>query len=104
ERVRARVAAANPRGEPAKQGCAIFEKAGPAPSTAACRALHSPEYPIFKSRTKRTAGAPSQAQRGRQNTLLKIVPFCSKDYDIKYTRFWMSIHIVFSIFASVYPP
>ncbi|EEY55782.1 uncharacterized protein PITG_09765 [Phytophthora infestans T30-4] len=36
-------AAANPRGEPAKQGRAVFAEAGPAPSSPASRALYFPE-------------------------------------------------------------
>ncbi|KAG6945184.1 hypothetical protein JG687_00017437 [Phytophthora cactorum] len=36
-------------GEPAKQGRAVFAEAVPVPSSAASRALHSPEHPIFQS-------------------------------------------------------
>ncbi|KAG6943582.1 hypothetical protein JG688_00017534, partial [Phytophthora aleatoria] len=50
ERVRARVAVANPRGEPAKQGSAVFAKAGTAPSSPASRASHSPVNSICISR------------------------------------------------------
>ncbi|KAG6942627.1 hypothetical protein JG688_00018022, partial [Phytophthora aleatoria] len=44
---RARVAVANPRGVPAKQGRAVFAKAGPAPSFPSSRSLHSPGERIF---------------------------------------------------------
>jgi hypothetical protein len=52
------VAIANPRGEPAKQGRAVFVEAGPATSSSARRAQFWVEPRIFKSRAKRTAGAP----------------------------------------------
>ncbi|KAG6950669.1 hypothetical protein JG687_00014097 [Phytophthora cactorum] len=47
--MRARVAAVNPRGEPAKQGREVFAGTGPAPSSTVSRTLHSP-HPIFLSR------------------------------------------------------
>ncbi|KAG6956729.1 hypothetical protein JG688_00011289 [Phytophthora aleatoria] len=47
---RGRVTKANPRGEPAKQSRAVFAEAGPAPSSSASRALHSPVHTIFISR------------------------------------------------------
>ncbi|KAG6954180.1 hypothetical protein JG687_00011945, partial [Phytophthora cactorum] len=55
---RGRVAKANPRGEPAKQGHAVFAEAGPAPSSSESRALVSPGGSISISRAKRTAGTP----------------------------------------------
>ncbi|KAF1780668.1 hypothetical protein JG687_00016051 [Phytophthora cactorum] len=49
-RWRDRVAKANRRGEPAKQGRVVFAEAGPPPSSSASRALHSPVHPVFMSR------------------------------------------------------
>ncbi|KAG6953034.1 hypothetical protein JG688_00013011 [Phytophthora aleatoria] len=43
-----------------KQGRAVFAEAGPAPSSPASRALHSPGHPILN----RERSEPSQAKRG----------------------------------------
>ncbi|KAG6942719.1 hypothetical protein JG688_00017958, partial [Phytophthora aleatoria] len=59
ERVRARVAAANPRGVPVQQGRSVFAEAGPLSSSPASCSLHSSGHPIFISRAKQTGrGAP----------------------------------------------
>ncbi|KAG6960392.1 hypothetical protein JG687_00008250, partial [Phytophthora cactorum] len=71
ERVRARIAAANPRGEPAKQGREVFAEAGLAPSSTVSRTLHSPGHPILLSRANRTAGAP----KGRPAQRIEAGPF-----------------------------
>ncbi|KAG6958015.1 hypothetical protein JG687_00009623, partial [Phytophthora cactorum] len=63
ERVRARIAAANLRGEPAKQGREVFAEADPAPSSTVSCTLHSPGHPILLSRAKRTAAKGRLAQR-----------------------------------------